>query len=106
MHAGPVARELAQAILHPPLPGILGRLPVPTATYDWALWPALGLLPATLRSEYGFTWTSRERLVSLWLVTGWQAWRPFLPAAFRQMPQALAADRRMAGSTWGSVVAQ
>ena len=39
----------------------------------------------------------RERLVSAWLVAGFRAWRPLLPASFRQMPKALAADRRMAG---------
>ena len=31
--------------------------------------------------------------VSGWLVPAWRAWRPLLPASFRQMPQALAADR-------------
>ena len=30
-----------------------------------------------------------------WLVAGWRAWRPLLPESFRQMPHALAADRRM-----------
>ena len=34
-------------------------------------------------------------LVADWLVAGWRAWNPLLPAAFRQMPQALAADRRV-----------
>ena len=38
-----------------------------------------------------------ERAVSAWLVAGWRAWRPLLPAGFRQMPKALAADRRVAG---------
>ena len=36
-----------------------------------------------------------QRAVSTWLVTTWRAWRPMLPATFRQMPQALAADRRV-----------
>lgn len=97
VHAGPLARELAAAILHPPLPGALGAFPVPTGLYDWVLWPSLALLPAGVRAEYGFAWTARERLVSRWLVAAWRAWRPLLPAAFRQMPQALAADRRMGG---------
>ena len=39
-----------------------------------------------------------ERAVSAWLVAGWRGWRPLLPAGFRQMPKALAADRRVAGS--------
>jgi hypothetical protein len=28
-------------------------------------------------------------------VKAWRAWRPILPAGFRQMPPALAADRRL-----------
>ncbi len=95
VHPGPVARELAEAILHPPLPGPLGTLPIPTRAYDWTLWPAIGLLPDDVRTGYGFAWGPREQWVSRWLVAGWRAWRPWLPAAFRQMPQALAADRRI-----------
>lgn len=91
---GETARELAGSILHPPLPGILAHVPVPTRLYDWTLWPALGLLPADIRAAYGFRWGAVERTVSAWLVAGWRAWRPLLPAGFRQMPQALAADRR------------
>ena len=94
---GPLARDLAQTILHPPLPGVLGRLPVPTAAYDWTMWPSVGLLPPDVREAFGLPWGSRERLVSAWLVAAWKAWRPALPRSFRQMPQALAADRRMAG---------
>lgn len=95
VHPGAVARELAAVILHPPLPGVLGRVPIPTPLYDWTLWPALDLLPPAIREAYGFGWGTRERLVSAWLVAGWRGWRPLLPAGFRQMPQALAADRRM-----------
>ena len=96
VHVSPVARELAEAILHPPLPGVLGRLPVPPPLYDWTLWPALRLLPAGVRDEYGFPDDALRGAVSTWLVAGWRAWRPILPGAFRQMPQALAADRRLA----------
>jgi uncharacterized protein (DUF2236 family) len=96
VHVGPIARDLADAILHPPLPGPLGRLPVPTTLYDWTLWPSLDLLPAGVRAEYGFADDALRRAVSTWLVTAWRAWRPVLPAPFRQMPQALAADRRIA----------
>lgn len=95
VQVGATARELAGAILHPPLPGVLGTLPVPSALHDWTLWPALGLLPPSVRESYGFRWGARERLVSRWLVAGWRAWNPLLPTAFRQMPQALAADRRV-----------
>ncbi|HET8784049.1 MAG TPA: oxygenase MpaB family protein, partial [Candidatus Limnocylindrales bacterium] len=100
--AGPVkvgdtARDLAEAILHPPLPGVLGRLGLPTWLYDWTLWPSLGLLPETIRDAYRFRWGPVERAVSAWLVTAWRAWNPLLPASFRWMPQALAAERRVAG---------
>lgn len=107
VQVGAAARELALAILHPPLPGVLGTLPVPSALYDWTLWPALGLLPPSVRQAYGFRWGARERLVSRWLVAGWRAWNPVLPMAFRQMPQALAADRRVraAGPSSGAPAA-
>jgi uncharacterized protein (DUF2236 family) len=52
-------------------------------------------LPPSIRDDYGLAWGPRERLVSTWLVAGFRAWRPLLPASFRQMPKALAADRRM-----------
>ena len=93
---GPVARDLADVVLHPPLgplAPVLARLPA--WSYAWTLWPAVGLLPATVRSGYGLPWGPFERAVAGWLVTGWRAWRPVLPRAFRQMPQALAADRRI-----------
>ncbi len=90
------ARELAAVILHPPLPGALGRLPVPPGAYAWTLWPAVGLLPSGVRDGFRLPWGARERAVSAWLVAGWRGWRPWLPGGFRQMPQALAADRRLA----------
>lgn len=95
VQVGADARELAGAILHPPLPWILGTLPVPSGLYDWTLWPALGLLPSFVREAYGFRWGARERLISRWLVAAWRTWNPVLPVGFRQMPQALAADRRV-----------
>ena len=82
-------------ILNPPLPGLLARLPLDPRAYGWTLWPAIGLLPPAVREGYRLRWGWRERLVADWLVAGWRAWNPLLPAAFRQMPQALAADRRV-----------
>jgi uncharacterized protein (DUF2236 family) len=96
VEVGPLARDLAGVILHPPLPGVLGSLPIPTVLYDWTLWPAIGLLPPRIRETYGFPWDARHRLVADWLVAGWRAWRPWVPSGFRQMPQARAADRRLA----------
>ncbi len=67
----------------------------PPAAYAWTLWPSVGLLPVSVREDYGLAWGRRERAVSGWLVAGWRGWRPLLPAGFRQMPKALAADRRV-----------
>ena len=89
------ARELAVTILNPPLPGVLARLPLDPRAYGWTLWPAVGLLPPTIREQYRLRWGVRQRLVSDWLVAGWRLWNPLLPRSFRQMPQALAADRRI-----------
>ncbi len=48
VRVGPLARELAETILRPPLPGVLAALGVPPAAYAWTLWPAVGP-PATGR---------------------------------------------------------
>jgi uncharacterized protein (DUF2236 family) len=98
VRVSPTARELAAVMLRPPLAPLAPWLRVvPAWAYAWTLWPAVGLLPASVRVDYGLRWGARERLVSAWLVAGWRAWRPWLPASFRQMPKAIAADRRMAG---------
>lgn len=93
---GETARDLAQSILHPPLPWVSGRLDLPSQLYDWTLWPSLGLLPPAIREAYGFRWGPLERAVSAWLVSVWRACNPLLPTSFRHMPQALAAERRTA----------
>jgi uncharacterized protein (DUF2236 family) len=107
VRVSPVARELATIVLRPPLAPLASLLPLPAArvravlegvpagAYAWTLWPSVGLLPASVREDYGLSWGLRERLVSAWLVAGFRAWRPLLPTSFRQMPKALAADRRM-----------
>ncbi len=107
VRVSPIARELAAVILRPPLAPLAPLLPLPTpaaravlarvpaVTYAWTLWPSVGLLPPSVRDDYGLAWGVREQLVSAWLVAGFRAWRPLLPASFRQMPKALAADRRM-----------
>jgi uncharacterized protein (DUF2236 family) len=109
VRVSPIARELAAVVLRPPLAPLASLLPgpatrvrsvlerVPAGAYAWTLWPSVELLPPTVREDYGLPWGARERLVSAWLVAGFRAWRPVLPASFRQMPKALAADRRMRG---------
>jgi uncharacterized protein (DUF2236 family) len=108
---GPVARELATGILHPPLgPAaiaagpLLARLApmldgIPSHAYSWLFWPSIGLLPARIRDGYRLPWGVRQRVVSTWLVATWQAWRPMLPPSFRHMPQAIRADRRVGAGT-------
>ncbi len=112
VRVGPLARELADVVLHPPLAPLARPLPfssgvrlqallagVPSRAYDWSLWPAIGLLPRSIRLGYGLPWGAAEQLFSRWLVAGWRSWRPLLPESFRQMPQALAADHRTSGTT-------
>lgn len=95
IHPNAVARELADAVLHPPLAPVIPALAaVPPSLYSWTLWPSLELLPPTIRAEYDFEWGPLQRSVSRWLLSSWQWWRPSLPADFRQMPAARAADRR------------
>jgi uncharacterized protein (DUF2236 family) len=100
IRVGSLARELADVVLHPPLGPVLPALArVPQVAYAWTLWPAVGLLPSSVRDAYGLRWGRLEQVVSGWLVSGWRAWRPLLPSGFRQMPQALAANRRIAGAS-------
>jgi uncharacterized protein (DUF2236 family) len=112
VHPTPVARELADVILHPPLGPAVSRGPigrrlgplavplgavldaVPRGAVSWLLAPAVGLLPAPLRVEYGLPWGVRERSIDAWLRTAWGAWRPVLPPSLRWFPQARAADAR------------
>jgi uncharacterized protein (DUF2236 family) len=96
VHPNAVARDLAEAVLHPPLGPVIPALArVPPSLYSWTLWPAVGLLPPSIRREYGFTWGGPQALVETWLVSTWRAIRPALPVGFRQMPAARAADRRI-----------
>jgi uncharacterized protein (DUF2236 family) len=118
IQVGDLARELGGTVLAPPLAPALAALgdasaggrdlrpavaavleALPPAAYRWLLSPSIGLLPARVRFGYGLSWGPLERAVSAWLVGSWRAWRPLLPASFRQMPQALAADRRVAAAS-------
>jgi uncharacterized protein (DUF2236 family) len=107
IEVGDVARELSDAILHPPLGPAVAAAgwpftqiasladAIPSRAYGWLFWPSIGLLPDRVREGYGLPWGIRERVISGWLVATWQAWRPMLPPSFRHMPQALRADRRV-----------
>jgi uncharacterized protein (DUF2236 family) len=113
VHPTDTARDLAGVILHPPLAPLVERGPVarrlgalssgiaaglrivPSAAVDWLLVPSLGLLPTSVRNEYGFAWGPREQAISSWLVAAWRAWRACLPPGFRWFPQAVSADARV-----------
>ena len=113
VHPSPIARELAPAILQPPLEGVVGGrveellgpvapavrrvlAAVPQPAVDALLLPAVGLLPARTRAEYGLAWGPAERAIDAWLVSAWRFWMPRLPTSLRWFPQALAADARAA----------
>jgi uncharacterized protein (DUF2236 family) len=96
VRVGAVARELADAVLHPPIGPVVPALGwLPPSMYSWTLWPSVRLLPPHVRQAYGLEWGTIQEAVSAWLVAGWRLWRPLLPQSFRQMPQAVAADRRV-----------
>jgi uncharacterized protein (DUF2236 family) len=103
VRVGALARELADVVLHPPIGPVMPALArLPSVTYAWTLWPAVGLLPPSVRDEYRLRQGPFERALSAWLVASWRAWRPMLPRGFRQMPQASAADRRVREALQGS----
>jgi uncharacterized protein (DUF2236 family) len=112
VHPSAVSRELAAAILRPPLapvaergavaqrlgraaPAVAGLLRVvPPGVVAPLLIPAVGLLPPSVRTELGLAWGPAERAIDAWLVAAWRAWRPLLPPSVRWFPQARAAFAR------------
>ena len=86
----PTARQLADAVLHPPIPL------VPRWIGDAAGILTLGLLPSTVRERYGFAWgRKRERAfrAARALLRGTI---PLLPDVARALPQARRAERAAA----------
>ena len=84
----PTARRLARSIIRPPL-----RL-VPAPVVDLLVLPSLALLPPRLRAAYEIPWNARRERLADALAIGLRLWVRSLPASWRSMPQALAADRR------------
>ncbi len=104
IRVGSLARELADVVIRPPLGPLAPALArIPSSAYAWTLWPAIGLLPPSVRAAYGFRWGPLERATAAWLVASWCAWRPWMPRGLRQLPQAQAADLRIAGQRPESV---
>jgi uncharacterized protein (DUF2236 family) len=87
----PTARRLAPDIIRPPLPFVPGEL------VDLAALPGLALLPEHIRDAYGIPWSGRRSAVAQALGVGVRTWVRVIPASWRAMPQARAAERR-AGS--------
>jgi uncharacterized protein (DUF2236 family) len=89
----PTARRLARDIVRPPIPGLPGPL------VDLATLPGLALLPERIRSDFGITWSSRRALLATALGLSLRAWVSVVPAPWRAMPQARAAERRVRGAS-------
>jgi uncharacterized protein (DUF2236 family) len=105
VHPTDASRDIAWHILHPPfapLHPILAWIPRRSST--WTFWPAVALLPPSIRVEYGLALGPAERAVSAWLTRAWRAWRPLLPAGFRQMRAARDADARVARARHGDAL--
>jgi uncharacterized protein (DUF2236 family) len=85
---GPQSMEIAASILDPPLPpGV--RHALRAANFFTA-----GLLPATIRSRYGLTWSNRRERALRLFAGGLRATLPAWPGALRLFPQARTALRR------------
>ncbi|HVL53316.1 MAG TPA: oxygenase MpaB family protein, partial [Vitreimonas sp.] len=91
------AKALARHVLRPPLGPVVPALGwVPPQAYGWTFLPAIKLLPETVRDGYGLRWGPLERATATALAAGYRFWRPWFPTELRWMPQARAADRRVA----------
>jgi len=86
------ARRLATTIVRPPLPFAPGPL------VDLAVLPGLALLPDSIREGYGITWTPRRAAIARAVGVGIRAWIRVTPRAWRAMPAARAAERRVAAA--------
>jgi uncharacterized protein (DUF2236 family) len=92
IQVGETARRLAPLIRRPPFPF------VPPPLVDLLALPGMALLPARLRDEFGVSWgPAHDRLAGL-LGLAIRAWVRVVPAAWRSMPQANAARRRVSRS--------
>jgi uncharacterized protein (DUF2236 family) len=81
IHAGETAREIAAAVMHPPLP-----LPLRPAM-ELANLITAGLLPPRLRREYGLRWDpARAALVRASRTSTRRVLMPLLPTRLRTVP--------------------
>lgn len=83
----PAARQIARTVLHP-VPG------VPGVVWDAAHLVSIATLPASLRRQYGISWSPRRERGMARIAPLVRRTLPLLPAPLRFAPQARAADRR------------
>jgi uncharacterized protein (DUF2236 family) len=88
----PTARQLSRSIIRPPLP----LLPGPAA--DLLVLPGLAFLPERLRAEFGIAWSPMKGSLADAAALGLKAWVRLVPAGWRAMPQARAAEHRTRSS--------
>lgn len=83
------ARSVATAAMVPPLPGVAGRAAaVPNQLVT------VGLMPASLREQFGFEWgPSHEKRLARWVV-GAKAFNTAQPAALRRVPAQIAVAQK------------
>jgi uncharacterized protein (DUF2236 family) len=83
------ARLLAPMLVRPPLPL------TPGWAVDLLALPGLALLPGRIRDAYGIPWGFGHARAATLLGRGLRLWTAVVPGAWRSMPQARAADRRV-----------
>ena len=82
------ARALAPMLVRPPLPL------APGWAVDLLALPGMGLMPPRIRDAYGIPWGSRRERSARLIGRSVRSWTKMVPAAWRAMPQARAAERR------------
>ena len=83
------ARRLAASIVRPPILGL------PTPAIDLLATPGLALLPERIRTAYGIPWGPVRASMARVADVSLRLWVGMMPLAWRSMPQARAADRRV-----------
>lgn len=84
----PTALELSRSILRPPLPLL------PGAAVDLLVLPGLAFVPERLRDGFGIAWSPAKAALAAGAAAGLRAWVRLMPATWRAMPQARAAEQR------------
>jgi len=82
------ARELARALLAPPVPLVTRPVTACAAVL------AVGLLPPTIRAAYGFRWSAAHRLCCSLAGAAIRGLLPVVPAPLRYWPAARSVRRR------------